>query len=66
MDLEPTIAKDITENLPGVPDTEPERVEDQLPDVPTQDPVAKKDNPERIAIAASWNAGIKKKIYPYH
>merc|ERR1712013_723189 len=41
MDLEPTIAKDITENLPGVPD------------VPTQDPVAKKDNPERIAVAAS-------------
>ena len=53
MDLEPTIAKDITEDLPGVPDTDPERVEDRLPDVPTQDPEAKKDKPERIAVAAS-------------
>merc|ERR1712098_249793 len=47
MDLEPTIAKDITERLPGVPDTEPERVEDQLPDVPTQDPEARKENPQK-------------------
>merc|ERR1712142_352422 len=53
MDLEPTIAKDITERLPGVPDTEPERVEDQLPDVPTQDPEARKENPQKIAVAAS-------------
>ena len=35
-DLEPTIAQDITEDLPAVPDTEPERIEDQLPDVPTK------------------------------
>ena len=35
-DLEPTIAKDIAEDLPAVPDTEPERVEDKLPDAPTE------------------------------
>merc|ERR1711925_52045 len=47
MDLEPTIAKDITEDLPEVPETEPERVEDQeLPDVPTQEPKADKEKPQ--------------------
>eukprot|EP00090_Calanus_glacialis_P041758 TRINITY_DN74285_c0_g1_i1.p1 TRINITY_DN74285_c0_g1~~TRINITY_DN74285_c0_g1_i1.p1 ORF type:complete len:236 (-),score=81.02 TRINITY_DN74285_c0_g1_i1:139-795(-) len=53
MELEPTIAKDITEDLPGVPETEPERVEDQLPDVPTQEPKANKEKPQRVAVEAS-------------
>lgn len=53
MELEPTIVKDITEDLPGVPETEPERVEDQLPDVPTQEPKANKEKPQRVAVEAS-------------
>jgi len=52
-DLEPTIAQDITEDLPAVPDTEPERIEDQLPDVPTKDPKANKEKPQRVAVEAS-------------
>eukprot|EP00092_Neocalanus_flemingeri_P039874 GFUD01043429.1.p1 GENE.GFUD01043429.1~~GFUD01043429.1.p1 ORF type:complete len:238 (+),score=100.10 GFUD01043429.1:59-715(+) len=52
-DLEPTIVQDITEDLPAVPDNEPERVEDQLPDVPTQEPKANKEKQQRVAVEAS-------------
>merc|ERR1712202_124192 len=52
-DLEPTIAKDIAEDLPAVPDAEPERVEDKLPDAPTESPKANKEKPQRVAVEAS-------------
>ena len=49
MDLESTIIKD----LPGVPETDPERLEDRLPDVPTNMPEHIKEKAQKIAVEAS-------------